>query len=130
MVKNSMSKKSQVQSAFVQAIREAYGQGQEDEALEPLVAVDEQGRPLGRVQKGDVVIFYDLRGEREIELTQALTDEEFHYFPVESLDLSMVTMIEYASRLKVKVAFPPEGPVNNTLTELFSKAEVGAFQEG
>jgi len=122
MVKNSMSKKSQVQSAFVQAIREAYGQGQEDEALEPLVAVDEQGRPLGRVQKGDVVIFYDLRGEREIELTQALTDEEFHYFPVESLDLSMVTMIEYASRLKVKVAFPPEGPVNNTLTEVLSRA--------
>lgn len=122
MTKNSNSKEKQASSPFVQAIWNAYRQGQEDEALEPLVAVDDQGHPLGRFQKGDAVIFYDLRGEREIELTQALTEDQFSHFPVESLDLNFVTMIEYASWLKVKVAFPPEGPVKNTLTEVLSRA--------
>lgn len=107
---------------FGQAIRQAYRQGQEDEALEPLVAVDQDGRPRGRLKKGDAVIFYDLRGEREVELTQSLTEENFQAFPVTPLNLHFVTMIEYASWLKVKVAFPPEGPVRNTLSEVLSRA--------
>ncbi len=107
---------------LVKAVQRAYQAGQEDEALEPLVAVDSSDQPLGRFRKGDYVIFYDIRGEREIELTQSLIQKEFSSFPVEKdLGLNFVTMIEYDSSLDVKVAFPPEGKIPNTLYEALSK---------
>jgi 2,3-bisphosphoglycerate-independent phosphoglycerate mutase len=107
---------------LVKAVQRAYQAGQEDEALEPLVAVDSSGHPLGMFEKGDYVIFYDIRGEREIELTQSLIHKEFSPFPVEKdLGLNFVTMIEYDSSLDVKVAFPPEGKIPHTLYEVLSK---------
>ena len=105
------------------AIRAAYRAGQEDEALEPIVRVDEKGRPVGRIGRGDSVIFYDIRGEREIEITQCLVDPAFSHFPIEkNLDLNFVTMIEYDPKLRVRVAFPAEAKIKNTLAEVLSKA--------
>lgn len=110
-------------SPFVRAIRQAYQAGQEDEALEPLIAVGRSGQPIGRLSHGDSVIFYDLRGEREIELTASLTERDFSRFPVEkNLNLNFVTMIEYHSSLQTRVAFPPQGRVANTFGEVVSRA--------
>jgi 2,3-bisphosphoglycerate-independent phosphoglycerate mutase len=108
---------------MVNAIGKAYQEGQEDEALEPLVAVDNIGSPIGRIQDGDSVIFYDIRGEREIEITESLTDPEFSHFHTDkSIRLNFVTMIEYSSALNVKVAFKPEEEIKNTLAEVITKA--------
>ena len=108
---------------MVSAVKEAYDRNEEDEALEPIVAVDRGGQPYGRIQSEDSVIFYDIRGEREIEITQSLIDENFVSFPtVEDLNLNFVTMIEYSSSLDVKVAFPPEERITNTLVEVVTKA--------
>ena len=110
-------------SPLVEAVENAYREGQEDEALEPIVKVDSQGQPLGRFENGDYVIFYDIRGEREIQLTQSLTDKKFKPFPQkEKLNLHFVTMIDYDSDLRVKVAFPSEKKIKNTLTEVISQA--------
>jgi 2,3-bisphosphoglycerate-independent phosphoglycerate mutase len=109
-------------SSLIKAIREAYRSGQEDEELEPIVVVDSSQKPIGRIQQGDSVIFYDIRGEREIQITESLTDKNFNKFGVKKdLDLDFVTMIEYASSLDVRVAFPPEGEVKNTFTEIVTK---------
>ena len=62
---------------LVKAIREAYRSGQEDEALEPMVVADRSGAPVGRMKNGDYVIFYDIRGEREIGHTQSRASEVF-----------------------------------------------------
>lgn len=108
---------------MISEIRKAYKEGQEDEALEPLIAVDKDGLPVGRFQDGDSVIFYDIRGEREIEITESLTDPEFSRFPVKrDIRVNFATMIEYNSKLDVKVAFKPEGEIKNTLTEVITKA--------
>jgi 2,3-bisphosphoglycerate-independent phosphoglycerate mutase len=108
---------------LVEAIRQAYRSGQKDEALEPMVAVDSEGKPIGRFQAGDSVIFYDIRGEREIELTESLTDPEFPHFPVEKdLRLNFVTMIEYSSSLDVRIGFEADKQIQNTLTEVITKA--------
>lgn len=110
-------------SPLVRAIKEAYSTGQEDESLEPIVKVDSSGKPVGRLGRGEYVIFYDIRGEREVEITRSLTEQNFPHFPTEKgLDLNFVTMIEYDSSLKVKVAFPPEKEVRNTLTEVVTGA--------
>jgi 2,3-bisphosphoglycerate-independent phosphoglycerate mutase len=105
--------------SFPLAIKEAYKQGQEDEALEPIVKVDPSGLPRGRIGDGDSVIFYDIRGEREVELTQSLVGRDFAYFPRErALRLSFVTMITYDPSLEVRIAFPAEERLRNTLVEV------------
>jgi 2,3-bisphosphoglycerate-independent phosphoglycerate mutase len=110
-------------SAVVEAVKKAYQAGQEDEELEPLIAIDPSGQPLGRFEDGDYVIFYDIRGEREIELTQSLVDKDFSHFPVrKDLNLNFVTMIQYDPELDVRTAFPPGKEIANTLFEILSKA--------
>ncbi len=106
------------------AVRAQYAQGGEDETMEPLVLVDARsGEPVGRIKDGDIVIFYDLRGEREIELTRAFVDPEFNAFPTALSEVArFATMIEYDVDLPVRVAFPPEGPVHDTLSEAVSRA--------
>lgn len=105
---------------MAQAVREAYARGEDDETMEPLVLVDGLGKPIGRIQEGDYVIFYDLRGEREIELTQAFTDPAFDKFP-RPTQAHFVTMIEYDPDLDVRVAFPPLQEIRDTLGEVVSR---------
>jgi 2,3-bisphosphoglycerate-independent phosphoglycerate mutase len=111
-----------IHESLAEAIRAAYRSGQEDEALEPIVKVDSSGRPVGKISEGDSLIFYDIRGEREVELTESLTDPRFSHFPAKKLDLHYVTLIEYSKALHVKVAFPPEVHLKNTLTEVLGAA--------
>lgn len=116
-------KRSVVNSPLVKAIKRAYKAGEEDESLEPIIAVDSSGYPLGRIDRGDYVIFYDIRGEREVELTKSFTDKHFDYFLIKkNLNLKFVTMIDYDSSLKAKVAFPSERKVKNTFVEVILKA--------
>ncbi len=107
---------------MAEAVRAAYRAGEEDEAMEPRVLVDDAGRPVGRVADGDYCIFYDIRGEREIELTEAFVLPGFDKFPVRPMRTHWATMIRYAPHLDVKVAFPPEDTVAETLCETISRA--------
>jgi len=52
---------------MAEAVQAAYEAGEDDESLEPRVLVDALRKPIGRFQDGDYVIFYNLRGEREVE---------------------------------------------------------------
>lgn len=103
-----------------EAVRAAYQSGQEDEAIEPLVRVDGTGQPVGRIGDGDYVIFYDIRGEREIELTSAFVTPEFPHFPQQPIKVHFATMIEYAKSLPVRIAFPPVRHIRHTLGEVVS----------
>ena len=112
----------EIHDSLAEAIRAAYRSGQEDEALEPIVRVDGSGKPVGKISEGDSLIFYDIRGEREVELTESLTDPSFSHFSTKKLDLHYVTLIEYSRALDVKIAFPPEEHLKNTLTEVLGGA--------
>jgi 2,3-bisphosphoglycerate-independent phosphoglycerate mutase len=105
---------------MAEAVRAAYCAGGEDEALEPLVLVDGNGRPIGRIGDGDYVIFYDIRGEREIELTSAFVADGFSHFSRPPMQVHFATMIEYATDLVEHVAFPPVRDIRNTLSEIVS----------
>lgn len=109
---------------LAEAVRDAYRAGEDDEMMEPLVLVDDEGAPVGRIEEGDYVIFYDLRGEREIELTQAFVaeEEEFPHFDRAPIDTHWMTMIEYHPDLDAREAFPPSGAIRETLSEAVSEA--------
>lgn len=113
--------KEAIGNTMSQAVRNAYRRNCEDETMEPLVLVDTEKRPVGRIRKNDAVIFYNIRGEREIELTRSLTEKGFQSFhPVTDLSLSFATMIEYRQGLNVQVAHPPEGEVQDTLSAVLA----------
>ncbi len=62
------------------AVRTMYDEGLTDQFLDAFVIVDDQDRPIGTIQDGDAVIFYNYRGDRAIELTRAFVQPEFDKF--------------------------------------------------
>ena len=61
---------------LAEAVRHAYAAGQDDYHLEPMV-LTERGVPVGRIRDHDAVVFCCRRGEREIELTELFTADDF-----------------------------------------------------
>ncbi len=106
---------------LAEAVRQAYQKGGDDETMEPHVLTEGAGRPIGRFQDGDYVIFYDLRGEREVELSRALVDEEFPHFRRPRSRFNLVTLISYDRSLRAEVAFPSQDEIRETLSEVLSK---------
>ena len=110
-------------TALAEAVRAAYRTGQTDYALEPLVAVDAEGAPVGRIADGDAVVFCCRRGEREIQLTEAFTEPGFDRFPRPQLrNLTFVPLTLYHEKFKdLPVAFAPS-QIPDTLGEIVSRA--------
>ncbi len=60
----------------VQAIKESYAAGVTDEFMLP-INVCENGEPIGLIEKGDSIIFFNFRPDRARQLTRALSQREF-----------------------------------------------------
>lgn len=106
-------------------VRKLYRQGAVDYFMQPILRVDEKGAPLGRIRDGDGVIFCCRRGEREIQLTRAFVDPDFHEFPTRTFrDLNFVTLTLYHEmflNMPLVVAFPPSHRIKDTLGEVISR---------
>ncbi|MBQ3235811.1 MAG: 2,3-bisphosphoglycerate-independent phosphoglycerate mutase [Clostridia bacterium] len=62
------------------AVRESYANGVTDEFVLPTNVVDESGKPVGLIEKGDSIIFFNFRPDRAREITRAFTVESFDGF--------------------------------------------------
>jgi len=110
--------------ALADAVRELYRQGQTDYALEPIVLVDAQGEPIGRIQDGDAVIFCCRRGERQIQLTEAFVERDFCFPRRDFRNLTFVILTLYHEKFKdLPVAFAPT-KIKDTLGEIVSRAHL------
>ena len=72
----------------------------QDQDLTPFVIVDENEQPVGNIQKGDSLIYYDFRADRAIEIAMAFTYWDFPYFDRGDYrpdDVYFVGMTEYNS---------------------------------
>jgi 2,3-bisphosphoglycerate-independent phosphoglycerate mutase len=100
-----------------------YAEGQTDYSLEPIVLTDGQGKPIGRIQDGDAVVFCCRRGEREIQLTEAFTEQGFDRFPRPDFqNLTFVILTLYHEKFKhLPVAFAPT-KIQDSLGEVVSRA--------
>ena len=111
--------------ALADAVTELYREGQTDYSLEPIVLVDAQGKPVGRIQDGDAVVFCCRRGEREIQLTEAFAEPEFDRFPRRNFqNLTFVILTLYHEKFKdLPIAFAP-AKITDTLGEIVSRANL------
>lgn len=108
--------------SLIDSVYASYNVGITDEFIEPIVAIDKNGQPLGKITQGDVVIFFNFRTDRGRQLTEALSQFAFPDQDMKPLDLHYVTLTNYDKTFKnVNVIFEKED-LKNTLGETLSKA--------
>lgn len=106
---------------ILKAIEKSYDNDITDEFIKPIIAVDTNDQPVATIQEGDVVVFFNFRTDRGRQLTQALTQQDFHEQNMHKLDLYYVTMTNYDDTFqKVKVIFEKDH-LNDTLGEVLEK---------
>ena len=104
------------------AIEESYKSGVTDEFIVP-TNIFENDKPVGLIEKGDSVIFFNFRPDRAREITRTFVDPDFDGFERKNgfFNLYYVCMTQYDAQMpNVKVAFGPETLVN-TFGEYISK---------
>ena len=72
----------------------------QDQDLPSFVIVGDDEKPVGRIEKGDALIYFDFRADRAIEIAQAFTYWDFPYFNRGDYtpdDVYFVGMTEYNS---------------------------------
>lgn len=104
------------------ALQESYDDGVTDEFIKPIVHVDEDGKPLGTIEEGDVVIFINFRNDRARELTIVLTQKDMPEYDMKTIPLHYCTMTPYDAEFKgLNVLFPKEN-VKNTIGQVIADA--------
>ncbi|WP_081963102.1 2,3-bisphosphoglycerate-independent phosphoglycerate mutase [Desulfosporosinus sp. HMP52] len=102
------------------AVEISYDTRVTDEFVIPTVIDDEEGNPVGQVQEGDSVIFYNFRSDRAREITHAFVDEGFSEFERSNHpQVHFVCMTQYEETIPAPVAFPQQN-LDNTLGEVLS----------
>ncbi|MGL4332039.1 MAG: 2,3-bisphosphoglycerate-independent phosphoglycerate mutase, partial [Bacteroidales bacterium] len=102
---------------MVEAVRASYEEGVTDEFIKPIVHVDADGKPVGLISEGDMVIFFNYRNDRAKELTQVLTQEDMPEAGMKTIPLYYCCMTPYDSKFQgLHILFNKEN-VANTLGE-------------
>lgn len=105
----------------IQSIEESYAAGITDEFIEPVVMTDSQNKPIGLIEKDDVVIFFNFRTDRGRQLTEVLTQRNLPEYGMCTLPLYFVTLTNYDDSFSnVKVVYNKEN-LHQTLGEILAR---------
>ena len=92
----------------------------------PAFVIAENGAPVGTIEDGDSVIFYNFRGDRAIEISKAFDAKEFDKFDrVRHPDVIYAGMLEYDGDLHIPSKYlvnPPE--ISNTMSEYLTNTGI------
>ena len=110
--------KGRAATDVVRALQESYDNGVTDEFVEPIVMVDDQNQPLGMLQDGDVVIFFNFRNDRAKELTIVLTQKEMPELDMHTIPLHYCTLTPYDATFKGLHVIYDKDNVKNTMGEV------------
>lgn len=107
-------------SSAMDGIQASYDAGVTDEFIKPIVCVGEAGKPLGTIQEGDMVIFFNFRNDRAKELSVVLTQEDKPDLGMKTIPLYYCTMTPYDAKFKgLHILFDKDN-VSNTIGEYIS----------
>jgi 2,3-bisphosphoglycerate-independent phosphoglycerate mutase len=118
LVVNGIGKHS---TNLVQSIADSYADNVTDEFINPITAVDANDTPIATIQNDDVVIFFNFRTDRGRELTEALSQKDFHEFNMHKLSLYYVTMTNYDDTYKNVHVIYDKDNITETLGEVLEK---------
>lgn len=100
-----------------------------DQYLGQFVVVDRNDVPIGTIQDGDVVINFNFRGDRAIEISRAFEEPDFHEFDrVRYPNVLYAGMMEYDGDLHIPKNYlvsPPE--IERTVSEYLCAEKVPSF---
>ena len=101
------------------AIKQAYEREETDEFIKPTVIV-EDGKPIATINDGDTVFNYNFRIDREIEITQALVENDFDGFTRKNKpDINYVGITKYYKDSQALAAIEQE-TIKNSFGEILS----------
>lgn len=105
----------------LKSIQKSYDNNITDEFIKPIVMVDDTEQPVAKIENDDVVIFFNFRTDRGRQLTEALTQQDFHEQNMHKLHLHYVTLTNYDDSFKgIHVVFEKEN-LTDTLGEVLEK---------
>ena len=115
----------------IEAVETLYEEnpGQGDQYLDSFVIVDESDQPVGKVQNGDAVVFFNFRGDRAIEISRAFEEPDFDKFDRgDAPDVLYAGMLQYDGDLNIPKRYLVEPPViERTLSEYLCAEGVTSF---
>jgi 2,3-bisphosphoglycerate-independent phosphoglycerate mutase len=114
-------------TAAVNGLRER-NPGTIDQDL-PEFVIAENGQPIGSIEDGDSVVFFNFRGDRAIEITRAFEEEAFDKFDrVRTPKVTYAGMLQYDGDLQLPKRFLVAPPaIKDTSGEWFSRMGLAQF---
>jgi 2,3-bisphosphoglycerate-independent phosphoglycerate mutase len=103
------------------SIAESYANNVTDEFIHPLTLVDKDDKPIATIQNDDVAIFFNFRTDRGRELTEALSQKDFHEHNMHKLNLYYVTMTNYNDTYQNVHVIYDKDNITETLGEVLEK---------
>ncbi len=92
----------------------------------PSFVIAENGTPVGTVEDGDSVIFFNFRGDRAIEISKAFENPGFNYFDRKRWpQVTYAGMLEYDGDLHIPSRYLVNPPsIKNTMSEYLVKTGI------
>lgn len=100
-----------------------------DQYLPAFVVTDGSGKPIGTINDGDAVIFFNFRGDRAIEISRTFTEKEFTEFDRGPLpDIFYAGMMEYDGDAHIPPNFLVQPPaIDRVISEYLCAEGVKSF---
>jgi len=118
-------------SSASEAVKTFYAEDSKatDQYLPPFVITDASGKPVGRIQDGDAVIFFNFRGDRAIEISRAFSEKDFSEFDRGALpDIFYAGMMEYDGDAHIPHNFLVQPPaIDRVISEYLCAEGVKTF---
>jgi|TARA_B110000238_G_scaffold200414_1_gene250470 2,3-bisphosphoglycerate-independent phosphoglycerate mutase len=106
---------------IIESIQKSYDASTTDEFIKPILLTDSNNQPITTIKDDDVVLFFNFRTDRGRELTEMLSQKDFHEYNTHKLDLHYVTLTNYDASFKgMNVVFNKDN-LTETLGEVLEK---------
>ena len=120
--------KGETATNAVEAVRKSYERGVTDEFVEPIAVTGNDGSPVGTINRGDSVIFFNFRPDRARQITRALAVPGFDEFDVINRpEIGFTCFTVYDRTFPLPIAFPPSDH-KNVLAEVWDQHRVQNYR--
>ncbi|TFF98719.1 MAG: 2,3-bisphosphoglycerate-independent phosphoglycerate mutase [Promethearchaeota archaeon] len=91
-----------------------------DQYLPSFVIIDDEGHPIGKMEDGDIVINFNFRGDRAIEISQAFENKNIGFDKICDPEMIYYGLLQYDKKMNLPDKYfidPPEveDPLSNYL---------------